>query len=588
MNKAILEDIKRFKLMVNYDSNVTLSENYSKISLTEKKNRKQYCYVAEDGEQTPIGIFEDGNFQPTEFGKKMNIFTSSDLSKLFSESHPNGTPKLVQCDGYIAMDNTKVVVDKNKDKNSDLSRRDTRRNKRANDREVKQNLEGANWLGKNSGTLFLGTSQYPNAYNVGKSVGYIFAGTSESFNVKKPGTEPKPEIEPIKDKPTLDNFEVNSDYRAFPDNIVNVDFKKYPSAKNEFNIIVKDFVDYIEAGGAKNLTNVTIQGQADSANPTWKAPAGYTVIDHNYGGVRRPNKNNPQTKEELEKMNLYLAKSRAHNYAVLLIDEIEKQTGVKITINEMTPISYIGQGESKRGSKYRSMLLVANAPELEVINPADEIKYKEKTKEKFNRQIEYQAKYNPVDIKMGVNGQMRLFEQSDKTLGPIAISAELPNSNFTNATKGVYLRMDYVEYLKIPEEFGDFVSNATVNNNSLTITDELGKVNTFDMVSFDNSFSYGNAVSLMNANSDFMDPYMGASDRRGGQACENAYGTKVPLTTHTNEVISYGGKKYARLKNYWFASIPKYCGRFPPKVDYLKEPRFEKYADEDMNSGLIR
>ena len=42
MNRALLEDIKRFKLMVNYDSNVTLSENYSKISLTEKKNRKQY------------------------------------------------------------------------------------------------------------------------------------------------------------------------------------------------------------------------------------------------------------------------------------------------------------------------------------------------------------------------------------------------------------------------------------------------------------------------------------------------------------------------------------------------------------------
>lgn len=588
MNKELLEDIKRFKLMVNYDSNVTLSENYSKITLTEKKKRKQYCYVAEDGTQTPIGIYEDGNFQPTEFGKKMNILTSYDLSKLFSEYHPNGSAKLVQCDGYIAMDNTKVVVDKNKDKNSDLSRRDTRRNKRANDRQVKQNLESANWLGKNSGTLFLGTAQYPQAYNVGESIGYIFVGNSQEFTVKKPGTEPKPEIEPIKDKPTLDNFEVNSDYRAFPDNIVNVDFKKYPSAWEEFNNIVKDFVDYIEAGGAKNLTNVTIQGQADSANPTWIAPAGYTIIDHNYGGVRRPNKNNPQTKEELEKMNLYLAKSRAHNYAVLLINEIEKQTGVKITINEMTPISYIGQGESKRGSKYRSLFLVSNAPELTIINPEDQIKYKEKTKEKFNRQTQYQAKYNPVDIKMGVNGQMMLFEQSDKTLGPIAISAELPNSNFTNATKGVYLRMDYVNYNKIPEEFGDFISNATVNNNTLTITDELGKVNTFDMVSFDTSFSYGNAVSLMNANSDFMDPYMGASNRRGGQACENAYGTKVPLTTHTSEVISYGGKNYVRLKNYWFASIPKYCGRFPPKVDYFKEPRFEKYADEDMNSGLIR
>jgi hypothetical protein len=49
MNNRLLEDIKRFKLMVNYDSNVTLSENYSKITLTEKKDRIQYCYRTQDG-----------------------------------------------------------------------------------------------------------------------------------------------------------------------------------------------------------------------------------------------------------------------------------------------------------------------------------------------------------------------------------------------------------------------------------------------------------------------------------------------------------------------------------------------------------
>jgi hypothetical protein len=585
MNNQLLEDIRKFKLMVNYNSNQTLSENYSKIILSEKKGRKQYCYVSQDGEQTPIGIFEDGIFQPTEFGKKMNISTQDDLSKLFGTTWDNGIEKLIQCDSYVEKDNTKVkkpnVVNTN-----DLSRRDTRRNKRANDREIKQNLEGANWLGSNSGTLFLSTSQYPNAYNVGKSMGYVFVGTSQEFNVKKSTPQPETEPEKIEDKPTLDKFEVNSDYKAFPDNIVNVDFKKYPSAETQFNEIVEKFVDYINAGGADKLTNVTIQGQADSANPTWKAPIGYPVIDHNYDGMRRPTKNKPQTEDELEKMNLYLAKSRAHNYAKQLIDEIKKQTGVEIKINELSPISYLGQGVSKRGPKYRSMLLVANAPKLMIYNPADDTKYKEKAKEKFDRKKTYEAKFNPIDIKIGVGGELKLYSQSDKTLGPIALSAELPNSNFTNVTKGVYLRMDYVDAFKIPEEFGDFVSKATVNGSNLTIKDEDGKDNTFDMVSFDESGRFGNAVSLMNANNDFMDPYMGASDNRGGQTCDGAYGTNIPLTTHTNEVINYNGKSYVRLKNYWFAVIPKYCGKFPPKINYFKEPRFQDYADEEIQSDM--
>ena len=585
MNNQLLEDIRKFKLMVNYNSNETLSENYTKIILSEKKGRRQYCYVGEDGVQTPIGIFEDGNFAPTEFGKQMGILTAEDLGALMGGGA--NYDKIIQCDYNIKKDNTKVEKPK-EDNTSGLSRRDIRRNQRANDREIKQNLEGANWLGSNSGTLFLGTSQYPNAYNVGKSMSYVFAGTSQEFEVKKSVPPPSSPPAPIPPKPTLDKFEVNSDYKVFPDNIVNVDFKKYPSAKEQFNDIVDAFVDYINAGGADKLTNVTIQGQADSANPTWKAPAGYTVIDHNYDGMRRPKKNNPQTEDELEKMNLYLAKSRAHNYAKLLIDEIKEQTGVEIKINELTPISYLGQGESKRGPKYRSMLLVANAPELTITNPEDDVKYQQKTKEKFDRKKAYEAKFNPIDIKIGIGGQLKSLSQTDKTLGPIALSAELPNSNFTNVTKGVYLRMDVVDAFGIPEEFGDFVSKATVNGSKLTITDQNGKGNTFDMVSFEESGNWGNVVSLMNANNDSLDPYMGTSDSRGGQPCDGAYGTKTPLTTHTDEVISYNGKSYARLKNYWFAVIAKYCGKFPPKINYFKEPRFEKYADEDLNSTMYR
>ena len=234
------------------------------------------------------------------------------------------------------------------------------------------------------------------------------------------------------------------------------------------------------------------------------------------------------------------------------------------------------------------MLLVTNAPKLTITNPEDDVKYQQKTKEKFDRKKTYEAKYNPIDIKIGVGGQLKLYSQSDKTLGPIALSAELPNSNFTNVTKGVYLRMDVIDAFGIAEEFGDFVSKATVNGSKLTITDQNGKGNTFDMVSFEESGNWGNVVSLMNANNDSLDPYMGTSDSRGGQPCDGAYGTKTPLTTHTDEVISYNGKSYARLKNYWFAVIAKYCGKFPPKINYFKEPRFEKYADEDLNSTMYR
>ena len=43
MNKNLSEEIRRFRLLTNYDNQVTLSENYTKIILSEKKGRRQYC-----------------------------------------------------------------------------------------------------------------------------------------------------------------------------------------------------------------------------------------------------------------------------------------------------------------------------------------------------------------------------------------------------------------------------------------------------------------------------------------------------------------------------------------------------------------
>jgi hypothetical protein len=518
----------------------------------------------------------------------MNILTSEDLSELFRSKYDDGTDKVTQCDGLVPMDNTKVEISKKDDSNV-LTRRDIRRNKRAEARELKQKLEATDWLGKDSGTLYLKTSRYPNAQNVGENMSYVFVATSEKFDVKKPKLNtPKP-TKPLDTPPTLDPFEINSDYKVFPDNIVNVNFDKFPASKDQFETIVNSFVKYIKAGGADKLTNVTIQGQADSANPSWSAPKGFDVIDHNYGGVRRPNKKNPQTKEELETMNLYLAKSRAHNYAVSLTDEIEKQTGVKITIKELTPISYLGQGESKRGAKYRSLILNPNAPKLDVVTPGDIISG-EKEKEIFNRQKQYEAKYNPVDIFVGVGGTSKPVYQTEESLGPVALSVELPNNNFTNVTKGVYLRTDIIDKLRIPEEFGNFVSNATVNGRTLSITDELGKINTFEMINFDNSAEFDNVVSLMNTNTQFMEEFIGVSSRRGGEECDlekYKYGTKDPLTTYTSEVITYNEKSYVRLKNYWFAVIPKNCSNRPPKIDYYKEPTLDiDAADEEIQNDM--
>jgi hypothetical protein len=94
----------------------------------------------------------------------------------------------------------------------------------------------------------------------------------------------------------------------------------------------------------------------------------------------------------------------------------------------------------------------------------------------------------------------------------------------------------------------------------------------------------------MNTNSEFMQEFIGVSSRRGGEKCDlekYKYGTKDPLTTYTSEVITYNEKSYVRLKNYWFAVIPKNCSNRPPKIDYYKEPTLDiDAADEEIQNDM--
>jgi len=119
MEKILNEELLKQLSLIKYDRSKTLFENHvglineenqwPKITLTEKKDRTQYCYVDEDGKKTPIGIIEDGIWKPTEFGKKMMIFTFANLNSYSSGTHSNGARMFVQCDEYGKEDNSKTI-----------------------------------------------------------------------------------------------------------------------------------------------------------------------------------------------------------------------------------------------------------------------------------------------------------------------------------------------------------------------------------------------------------------------------------------------------------------------------------------------
>lgn len=158
----------------------------------------------------------------------------------------------------------------------------------------------------------------------------------------------------------LDEFNIPGDSLPFADNMVTPDFNKFPEAKKQFDIVVNKIVDYINAGGFDKLNNMTIQGSADSANPTLSVPAGYTQLDHNppYDG-----------ETDLNKMNLFLAKKRAENYAAKLIESVKNLTEKTLAIKLENPISYLGKGDSYRGPQFRSIKLTPNVPKLTVPEP---------------------------------------------------------------------------------------------------------------------------------------------------------------------------------------------------------------------------
>lgn len=605
LNKNLLEEINRFRMMTSYQPGNLLNEQKYKILNEETYpgsheiiwmetggNRNDLQTSANDRGgylNEVIGTIIDDVLTLNEIGNF--IFDKRGYTKTIEEIEFLEKQGKLRITESFSMDNYSNLNKKGSDKlktksketDDKLSRRDVRKNTKAYEEYISSAIDAADWNKGNSGTMIM-NAEMPVAFGVGKNNGFLWAGSLAKFDVEPPKG---PDVVPIysgdtEPGETIDPFKIGRSSNAYPPNIVTPRLEG--EAKEEFDMIVLQFVRYIKNGGLKNLTNVTIQGTADASNPTWNPPTGYSSIDHTYGGMRRPTKKEPQTKEELEEMNLYLAKYRAINYANKLIDEIEKQTGERITIKQLEPISYLGQS-GKKGSQWRTINLEANAPKLEVLK-IDPIKKKE-YEDYVTRKLAYERGMSsgmyPVTVSLTIGGKyVTITTNSDKT--PNALSVTKPSANGEYTTKAVYVRRDVIEQYGIPEKPGTVINGVTFNEQTgkLSFTDENGTTQTFTMGDFSEAGSYGNVIAIANANQNMeMTKYMGsygAGDNYDGynELCLKL-GTVIPFTTHTGNMIKYEGLYYIEVTNYWFAYNTYACSSYPGKINYRRIATLSDY-----------
>lgn len=604
-NKILLEEINRFRMMTNYQPGKLLNEQkYNLLNEEIYQGAYDIIWMESGGNQNDlqtssndrsgymnetIGTIVDdvltlneiGNFI---FDKRKYSKTIVDVELLEKQGKLRIT-KQFSMDDYSKLskkDGDKLKTKNNKSKD-DLSRRDTRKNTRAYVNYMGSAIDAAGWNMGNSGTMIL-NSEMPAAFGVGENNGYLWVSSMAKFEIDPPKGPDGVPFYSGKTEPgdTVDEFNIGRNTNAYPSNIVKP--KLEGGAKEEFDMIVDEFVNYIKNGGLKNLTNVTIQGTADASNPTWNPPAGYTTIDHTYGGMRRPTAKQPQTQEELEEMNIYLARYRAINYANKLIEEIEKQTGERIVIKQLEPISYLGQS-GKKGSQWRTINLTANAPILDVIqiDPIKKKEYEDYIKRKSDYERGMSSGMYPVTVSLTINGKYStITTNSDGT--PNALSVTKPSSNGEYTTKAVYVRKDLVEQYGIPKSPDTVINGVTFNESSkkLSFTDEDGSTQTFTMGDFDGAGNYGNVISIANANQSMeMSKYMGsygADDNYDGYNVKCLkLGTNIPFTTNTGKLIKYEGLYYVEVTNYWFAYNTYACSNSPGKINYRRIATLSEY-----------
>ena len=454
----------------------------------------------------------------------------------------------------------------------DKNRRKYRKNKRKS-KKSKKNVETisisqGNWDKKMSGPLLTDfKTKFPVAFNVGEDRLAIIAGASSKFIVKQPNLDiPDPNIKITGDTGyTVEDFIIGDGVEFYADNMVSPRFED-DEVKIIFNSIVSQFEDYINNGGIEKLTNITIQGQADAANPTWDVPTGYSQLDHKYGGIKKKSQDK-YTDEELDEMNTFLAKERAFNFKMALINAVKEKTGEKIEIKELPPINHRGKS-GKRGSKYRSIFLKTNAPIHRIVtdDPIKQKKYQEYLKKKEKQEKLKISGFYPADVGVNVNGKYSYYagvETNSTTQGEEKIVnfyvENVPSVNGKYIETKVFVSIDVVEKLNFGTPTStQIIKNATLSNNLQELTMDGGRGSVKMYRSNQISNGYNDALNMLNT-TDFMDPYINIDLNFG-----TTWNFTAPFNYVTNESKKINGKTYLRLGALWFV----YSDQFG--LDYSK------------------
>ena len=355
MDRKILSEIKRFKLMSSYDPKELLSEQIYLIEEVRFDGKTNLFYVEKKDYPNArhIGYIDDKtkNLSLNSLGQRKIDLKNSNISY------------------YLELGT--VVTDNFLENFVEYQERIM-----GNLDQTLKAVGGADWKNTMQGSGIMISSNQgksPVATNIlgpgfGDNIPYnlLCANVTPGYTKTTQKQEEGPTV-----TVELDKYEIGSSTEVFCDNMVKVNLNDEKN-KKELDSIVKEIVRYINAPDDENgvtalskLNNITIQGQADSARPTWSpgAPCSQstTELDHDYGGVEKKPKDQT-TEEERHKMNKFLATMRAKNYKDEIIKAVKEQTGKDITITELEAIDHYGKGDSFRGPQFRSMIFTTNAP----------------------------------------------------------------------------------------------------------------------------------------------------------------------------------------------------------------------------------
>jgi hypothetical protein len=157
---------------------------------------------------------------------------------------------------------------------------------------------------------------------------------------------------------TMPSFSLVGGDLNYPDNCVLPNISG-GEAKVKFDNIVNSFVNYINNGGFDKIESIVIKGSADSGKPT------LSNNDHIKAGYSKPFNGATDPYE----MNQFLADERARQYGILVNNEVEKQTEIKIDSKYKYLKGENHYGKSKPGEDRvgeRKIDFIVNAPELKV------------------------------------------------------------------------------------------------------------------------------------------------------------------------------------------------------------------------------